>query len=343
MKKLFLTLFLFVSLIEAKSQTVISSCTAPDSIKELYKQDAAIMALRRIYEIKSTDTSLITISQIEQDSIMEALMAVYNATSLPARDTVIEMFNIHTWPSPSKSIYVDVMDTSTSIDNFMYNIFPTGDPILDSLISRYNISVTVIAIGFLPYTFMVELNYLYILNPDPLIDSLDLVQGLSYASVNYPVGGGDDIQYSFYPGGTSVPSKALIFHHGWGDCLSGCINNRYWSFKVWPDCSVEYVGSYGDKLDTTSTNIANANQNDANMQIFPNPFNDNVSINLNGIENESLEIRLFDAIGNAVLSDHINNLNGKTVNYNLTSLKSGIYIIEIIGDKNIYKKVVIKE
>jgi hypothetical protein len=36
----------------------------------------------------------------------------------------------------------------------------------------------------------------------------------------------------------------IIFSTGSGDCPSGCLNNYYWYFSVWPDGKIEKVGEY---------------------------------------------------------------------------------------------------
>jgi len=48
---LYFTVFLTISVY--KSQTVTSSCVAPDSVVKQYKKDADRMAVRRVYHINS--------------------------------------------------------------------------------------------------------------------------------------------------------------------------------------------------------------------------------------------------------------------------------------------------
>ncbi len=342
MTKTILTLFFLFSLLEVQAQTVISSCSATDSIQELYKEDAALLALKWLYDTKSSDTISIAIPQAEKDTIMKSLMAVYNATSLAARDTVIEIFNIHAWPSPSKSIIADVMDTNTSITYFLNNTYPTGNAILDTLINTYKLTVTSVNIGFMPYTFIAELSFPTMLNSYALVDSISLVPGVSMAEINYPYGDGNTISFFEYLTGSGTFHK-LIYSYGWGDCLSGCINRRSWEFNIYPDCSVEYLGSYGSLLDSTLASISKYHNNEIFINVYPNPVSANLSMALNGISNQPLEIRFIDAIGNTVLSDHKTLQNDEILNYSLKSFKSGIYSLNITSQNQILSKIIIKE
>jgi len=40
----------------------------------------------------------------------------------------------------------------------------------------------------------------------------------------------------------------LTYSHGWGDCLSGCVNRHFWEFTVDSAGEVEFVNEWGDEL-----------------------------------------------------------------------------------------------
>src|SRR4051812_7915152 len=97
-KHIFIALFLLKTLII--NAQIQSSCSAPDSIKIKYVNDADRLALRSLYSRHLPDTSSIFIPQIQSDSVLNALLAVYNTDSLPERDTIITYYQIHSKPDP---------------------------------------------------------------------------------------------------------------------------------------------------------------------------------------------------------------------------------------------------
>ena len=346
MKNIFLTLLLLLSIAECKSQVVISSCSAPDSIKQEYKQDAGIMALMRLYVLNSPETSAIGISQPTQDSIMDALMAVYNATSIPARDTVIDMLNIHAL-LPYDGLNLALKGTEPWATNLVNNSFPIGETFVDSLFTLYNLSIA--GVYFIVpscASYNIEISADSFLNMYALANAFDTVIDVCEAEPNLLIGGGNGIYYST-DCGEIIPQaecRLLTFIHGWGDCSSSCIHNRYWQFRVLPDCSVEYIGSWGDILDSSAfSNSPIIEKSDAIINIFPNPVNDNLTIAANGIDAESLEIRLFDAVGNTVLVDRKTLKEGEQLNYNLSHLSKGIYFLKISGSDVFQSQMIVKE
>jgi hypothetical protein len=97
MKNFILLILLFLSA-HTKGQTVSSSCTAPDSIVERYEYDAYRMTMQKFYRNNISYKDSVNIPYSHIDTVMRALLAVYNATALPARDTVVTMFDIHIHP-----------------------------------------------------------------------------------------------------------------------------------------------------------------------------------------------------------------------------------------------------
>ena len=88
--QLSLITFLCISNI-AKSQTVPSSCTAADSIVKLYNDDADRLAMRHTFNFNLPYKDSITINKPLHKTYINALLAVFNAINLPARDTVVQL------------------------------------------------------------------------------------------------------------------------------------------------------------------------------------------------------------------------------------------------------------
>ncbi|MCX6232461.1 MAG: T9SS type A sorting domain-containing protein [Bacteroidetes bacterium] len=75
-----------------------------------------------------------------------------------------------------------------------------------------------------------------------------------------------------------------------------------------------------------ATGIISVNSNKAKIEIFPNPANDIVTININNERNEVLEINIFNTISTLVKSETINQNQHEI---NIRNLSNGIYLVEI--------------
>lgn len=264
MKKIVLFLSIFVGVKIVIGQTVFSSCIAPDSIVALYKDDADRLAIKKVFRVGSIYTDSIKIPKLWSDTVMNALIAVYNATTLPARDTVISIYDIHTFPNPvlnNISVFAD--SNLTWMNQLQNNIIPTGNLSVDSLINDFglNLSSYLDWWNSFPYhtaVFQSDSNY----NIPAMVNRFLTIPGVFYAESSNYYGDGNDISDSIYS--TFVE---LIYSYGWEDCPSGCINRRFWKFRVYYDCSVEYVGSYGTLLSNPATPLT-INESHLNVSCF---------------------------------------------------------------------------
>ena len=75
------------------------------------------------------------------------------------------------------------------------------------------------------------------------------------------------------------------------------------------------------------------------VKIFPNPFTDNFNIKLN---NQQIikDLKIMDLNGRLIKNIHPTESNGV---YNLSSLKSGVYLLSIETDKGSFQKKLIKD
>ena len=87
--------------------------------------------------------------------------------------------------------------------------------------------------------------------------------------------------------------------------------------------------------------ISNSNAGDFKVNVFPNPSNDFIAIQVLGLNNENLSIELFDVTGRLVQKSSIN--AGATNTYlDTKTLYAGSYLVKISGATiNATKKVVI--
>ena len=141
MKKLIVIFIFFLGKHSVNSQIVPSSCSASNSIKALYSKDADRLALRKFYAQNLVDTNNIFISQIHSDTVLRALIAVFNATALPARNAVILQYNIHTFLNPNmNTLYVAADSNLLWMQQLKAGNFPTGNMQVDNLISTYSLN-----------------------------------------------------------------------------------------------------------------------------------------------------------------------------------------------------------
>ncbi|KAB1064439.1 T9SS type A sorting domain-containing protein [Salibacter halophilus] len=320
-----ITLLIFAQL--SIGQIVQSSCTAHDSIIEKYNDDADRLAVRKIERDSLSYIDNVEIPNQLSDTILNALLAVYNATSIPAWDSVIDRYEIHTFPNPNINKLLISADSSLAwMEQLQSGNSPSAHPLLDSLMTKYNFTLTsYYDFGGSWYlddaTFTSDSNY----NITGLINLLDTTQEAEFRKM-YFAGDGNDITSTI-----NNDHVELIYSIGWGDCPAGCINRHYWKYKVYFDCRVEFISSYGDPVIPSSVGISTENQK---VTVYPNPFNDRIKVTHNWSEPN---FTLFDVTGKIVKSGVIEN---KQIN-NLNELPSGQYLLKITNsNQTIIRKII---
>ncbi len=68
------------------------------------------------------------------------------------------------------------------------------------------------------------------------------------------------------------------------------------------------------------------------MQLFPNPANEQVQINLNGLNrNEKSNLFIYNMLGQVLLKDVLTGKENYELSYDISSFSKGIYIVEVVG------------
>jgi hypothetical protein len=83
------------------------------------------------------------------------------------------------------------------------------------------------------------------------------------------------------------------------------------------------------------------------LMLYPNPANNNVTLNFFATENESVMVNVMDLNGRIVKSEPSNKLNAGYVDYtiDISNLNTGVYIVNVsgtVGIKRVAKLVVTK-
>jgi len=267
-KPVYLLAIFIIAINLSYGQKVQSSCNAPDSVIARYKTDAYRLTLRRVERNNLHSKDSIILPQEVTDTTLRALIAIYNATDLKARDTII---NVHTYPRPDLNYILISADRSLIwMRSLSYGLLYTGNKTVDGLIEKYYLKFY----GYNyqkwdPYYDVAILKSDSLLNITPLTNIFNQLPGVEYSYPFWILGSGSDIKDSIFDDHIEI-----IFKIGWGDCPSGCIYNRFWKFNVYWDCSVEFVTSYGSKLPVTSVDEVRPNP----MIIYPNPFSEKLII-----------------------------------------------------------------
>lgn len=312
MKRIFLLFLTLFSISLAFGQKVQSSCFAPDSILHKYSEDAYRLTVRRILKNNYPVKDSIKVPAVHTDTLLKALIAIYNATTLKAVDTILK---VHTFPNPDLKEIIIAADSNLSwMKNLRLRNIPTGNNQVDNLIDRYKLKYTSFtALKSQPY-HIVFLASDSLLNIEPLTKVFASLPGVYYSEQNPVFGSGNDIKDSIF-----TEYIQLTYSIGWGDCYSGCMYRRFWKFKVYWDCSVEFIESYGNRLPITSTSIGEVKS--PKMEIFPNPFNEVIYIK--GI-NEEFSFNLRNTLGQLIKEG-----NSMTEIKGLGDLETGMYFLNI--------------
>lgn len=213
-----------------------------DSIKILIREDAARIALRDVHSDLESKQSLVTLPQELVDFYYHGLIHVYNASSLAARDSVFNIYKIHTFRSPeTHSIIVSVDTTKSWVQKWRMGQRLTENPQIDALMINYDLQL----INYYNWSFLhaVILESVNPINIFALGKKFQSIDGVIFAEENRTVGDGDDINASI-----EAEFLSIEFSKGWGDCPAGCIYRRYWLFHIKFNGMVSYAGSHGDEL-----------------------------------------------------------------------------------------------
>lgn len=205
-----------------------------DSVRAAYREDAARLAARRV-GASSPDVEL---PPALVESLYAALLRVY-ALHHPARDSVVAVHPIHTFPSPPLHDVLLLVDPGAKwLGAWRRGESRTGNGRVDELMDRYHLKVQ--RYYAWPFGDGVVLRSADTLNVAALARRFADIDGIRSAEPDGIGGDGNDIRAE-----ASAAGWRLEYSIGFGDCPAGCIGRHAWSFLVGSDGSVSYLGSTG--------------------------------------------------------------------------------------------------
>ncbi len=325
-KIIIVTFLVFIQQFECFSQTVSSSCNLNDTVAVKYRKDADRLAVRRVYHISSSYRDTVKINKVISSVYLRALIAVYNATALPARDTVIKLINIHTKADPDLNGYSISADSNLIwMKNIRNNIYPTGLSLLDSSILNYGFQKTQYQSTFwVPYhsvTYKADTN----INSLPLANHMyTVVPGIYGCGPDAVPFDGPNIVDSVNANFTD-----LIYYYGWDDCALGCINQRFWKFRVYSNnCTVEYMGDYGAAL-PGDVGLSKNSLIFENIRLFPNPSKGKIELAIIGVPFQDLALIIQNSLGQILFEQKATVQNQQI---DVSEFKSGLYFLKVSNE-----------
>ncbi|MBS1689195.1 MAG: T9SS type A sorting domain-containing protein [Bacteroidetes bacterium] len=326
MKYLYLIMVSILLSLQISAQPTPSSCSAPDSVVQKYIIDAKGLAVQAMQKSGSPFYDSVIIPQEWTDTVLHALLAVYNTTS-GARDSVVG-YHIHCTDFKDLNKFYIYADTGLAwVRDIKNGIIPTSNTAVNNIISTYKL----VKLSYSPGVILFKSDSIYNLHGMSeawnRIDSITLYPDLLFYTSTIFV---DTMTMDYIQ---------LRFRYSCGvDCPSGCEVNRYWKYKVYNNCSVEYLGSYGSPIKSVGCINLALEVKDVNrwdVKVYPNPFFDKLKVD--GIDKET-SYTVTNILGQECLSGTLKN----NADISTSILKPGIYFIKLQSGNIVQEMKIIK-
>jgi hypothetical protein len=223
----------------------LGDSSIPESVREQYLEDAYRLSLRIMHHLGGEAAANLEIPKELSHTIYQALIHVYSSSDYSARDSVIDLYDIHTWPDPEMNRLIVTADSTTIwMQAWRQGFVSTGHTGIDSLMDMYGLEVVEYTRGSSKLsTHTATLLSHRRRNIASLGLLFQAIEGIDSASPDGPMGDGPDI--NVWPGENTW---LVDYSLGWGDCLNGCINRHTWSFTVSFDGDVGQQSSSGPDI-----------------------------------------------------------------------------------------------
>lgn len=338
LKILFCVLF-FPFLVQAQTA---STCQPSTQLLDVYDWDIKQVAINYLYESNHPDTATVEIPSFWQQRVARGLMAILES-NLPPADSIFNYYCVKEYKYTIKSSILLDLDLQVPWARNLYNyIIPTGNPYIDSLLTRHDLYVHRI---FDPSGVNLRTSGDSMWNTKQLINAFVGVPGISSVEEDRRIGDGSRITY-FENNGTQY----YTFYYRWGDCFSGCMCWRKWEFEVNAACHVTYWGTkqytltscMGDNfIPRCSTFIKNQRPPSPKMglTLYPNPSSGTINIQSDAGDLETIHIFALD--GRLI---HYETPNTSEISLMLPKdWQTGVYIVQVqVKDQLYYDKIVVQ-
>lgn len=205
-----------------------------------FMEDAKQLYMHEIYNDSTHfnyNNSIIDTNEINK--ILNIIQMIYHL-DIPERDTVFEVNNIHArYCYEFNNITIQALSGAPEINNMLYEIIPTGDPILDSILLSNQFEAAAIVGGSIPGNIWITIRFTGEQNMVAIGKKLLAVTNIFDAKViGICAGDGNTISID-----RNSNPNTITFSIGKGDCPAGCGYHKYWEFSV-SDTLAEFIRSY---------------------------------------------------------------------------------------------------
>lgn len=176
----------------------------------------------------------------EVNKVLKIIEAVYNSDS-QQRDTVFEIYSIHNRYNYSfNSITLQVQPDESEIENMVNMIIPTGNSKLDNILTTYQFDSVQTGYKYPDISTFVIIYSSREYNMLPIQKELKEISSILLTEITHLSFDGNNITLE-----RNEDSAIITFSIGYGDCMAGCMQHRYWEFKVVGE-QAEFIQAYGN-------------------------------------------------------------------------------------------------
>lgn len=210
----------------------------PAALETRYTEDAARLALRHVNETDGAASDDVELSPSLVSTFYNALVHVYGMDH-PARDSVVDLYRIHTFPAPATHELIVGVDPARGwVRQWRNGQRLTGNERIDALMEKFDLDLE----RYYSWSsgHAAVLRSAEPLNIAALAHRFSGIRGVRYAEPNGFGGDGNDIRAQVVDSGIR-----LDYSIGFGDCPAGCTGRHTWSFVVDTNGRTTYLGSSG--------------------------------------------------------------------------------------------------
>ncbi len=222
-----------------KEPVTEESATIPgDFIIKNYSSDAVQLYLRELQQnVQHKNYNTPEIDSQHLTSTLKLLQTVYELNT-PETKYIFNTRKVHARHCFStSSILLKVDTTQPEIKQLAARKIPTGNRMLDNILSKYQFDSVRLVYGYPQFNWL-TINTTQSLNTIPIVDELKQLPFILTAERNGGCIDGDDIVLA-----REQDAVKIIFSEGGGDCPAGCTFRKYWDFRVKNGVAV-YLGAH---------------------------------------------------------------------------------------------------
>lgn len=225
--------------------TTVECGDVSGSVKDFYEDDATRLAIGLINAEGSITSESVLIPPALIERMSDVLTAVH-ASEFAARDSVVDVYDVHIFPEYTLNEVVVEVSTDTTGNDWIQNWLDgnrfTGNTDADAIVSTYDLSISNVLL--LGDNAVIIFNSDSPLNIPALVDDFAGISGVEDAGTNKQAGDGDDIVVT--PLGNDEDGYKVVYEVTYDDCENTCLKSRFYEFNVTDNCNVTYINTYGD-------------------------------------------------------------------------------------------------